>query len=113
MLRFAVLHHTACEQGDHFDFLIEQTPGTGDLLTFRLPDWPVLGPTEVRRLRDHRRIYLTYEGEVSLNRGRVSRVGEGFASLHVTPQGITITLPGTRQLDFTPIADDLWQATPR
>lgn len=72
---FAVLRHDGVAE-PHFDLLFESRPG-GDLTTFRLDRWPVREATAGVRLRDHRRLYLTYEGPVPGDRGHVARVDEG------------------------------------
>ena len=80
--RFAVLRHTLPDvevRKSHWDLLLEQ-PDLGDqLLTFEISvppvDWGIR--TIARKLPDHRKIYLSYEGPVSGNRGTVKRVMEG------------------------------------
>ena len=97
--RFAVLHHVSGagglgsggleDEGDrpHFDFLFDTTDSSS-LVTFRLPDWPLApGTHPTTRLRDHRRIYLTYEGSISGDRGHVSRVAEGSVRVIQTGSG--------------------------
>ena len=82
--RFAVLHHTGGGGGGddegvepHYDFLFD-TSDASSLVTFRLPAWPLARETyAATKLRDHRRLYLTYEGSISGDRGQVWRVGEG------------------------------------
>jgi len=72
-LRYAVLRHEDIPE-PHYDLLIEisrQAP----LLTFRCDDWPPVAPP--LRQGDHRRIYLTYEGPISDNRGSVRRIAQG------------------------------------
>jgi hypothetical protein len=108
-LAYVVLSHTAGPDPDHIDFLIEMEPGKGDLLTFRLPAWPVTSPTEVRRLRDHRRLYLTYQGPISGHRGQVAKVAAGTASLTgVTTGTINIGLDDGRRLRFELESEDRW-----
>lgn len=110
--RFAVLLHTGAADGTHYDLLIETRPGEGDLLTWRLPAWPVTEPVEARQLRDHRRIYLTYQGTLAGDRGHVTRIDEGAAQLHQAPRTTRIILPTARILRLDLIADDRWQCTP-
>ena len=54
---------------------------TGELTTFRLPDRidriEPGGVLPVEPIGDHRRAYLTYEGDIGHGRGRVERVAEG------------------------------------
>lgn len=108
MLRYAVLHHTGASQGDHYDFLVESKPGEGDLITFRLPSWPVTEPLEVKKLRDHRRIYLTYQGEVANDRGHVVRIAEGTAVSEDRSGALHIRLSSGVTLTFYPDREDVW-----
>jgi len=110
MLRYAVLHHTQGEPSDHFDFLVEIAVNQGDLLTFRLPNWPLSQPVEVKRLKNHRRICLTYEGEVSNSRGLVSRVAEGTATFEDRSGALHFALSSGRSITFYPDRDDIWIA---
>jgi hypothetical protein len=81
-LRYVVLHHTGSGEGDHFDFMLE-VPGNERLLTWRVMTPPQRwgGDIAAKRIADHRKAYLTYEGEISGGRGRVERVREGTASV--------------------------------
>jgi hypothetical protein len=74
-LRFVVLWHDGIPQ-PHFDLMFESEPH-GRLITYRSPAWPLVEPTDLIPLGEHRREYLTYEGPVSGNRGQVRRVAEG------------------------------------
>jgi len=83
-----VLHHLT-PAGSHFDWMFEHPhapAGRGRLVTFRLPVAPVdCSPRRAivaERLPDHRRAYLSYEGPISDNRGRVVRVDAGAAIVH-------------------------------
>lgn len=82
-----VLHH-ACGAASHYDWMIEdpdQPAGKGLLCTWRIDapprDWPRSGEDGGRvmltRLGDHRRAYLTYEGDIGGGRGEVRRVDAG------------------------------------
>jgi hypothetical protein len=75
-LRFAILHHTGVGS-PHYDLMFEPDPGA-KLATWRSPVWPIVAPTPVERLDDHRREYLDYQGPVSNDRGRVDRVAGGL-----------------------------------
>ncbi len=74
--RFVILHHSHAD-GEHWDLMIEQ----GDaLLTWQLLREPVGRsslPIAAKRIGDHRKAYLDYEGPVSRDRGRVRRVDAG------------------------------------
>lgn len=84
-LRFAVLRHEGNVDGPHWDLLVEAERGALRLPTWRLPRWGDPGEEavtlEAMRLPDHRRAYLTYEGEVSGGRGHVRRVAEGSVTV--------------------------------
>ena len=69
MPQFVVLDHDWPEP--HHDLLLENG---ASLLAFPLPKWPGESAcVPVRRLFDHRLIYLTYEGQISGGRGTVRR----------------------------------------
>ena len=119
--RFAVLHHAGAggaggadgADTPHYDFLFDTTD-TSSLVTFRLPDWPLAaGSTHVAlKLRDHRRIYLTYEGQISGDRGHVSRVAEGELRVAQSAANWLLSLPDDRPfLIFEPVQTDEWQVT--
>lgn len=75
---FVLLRHET-QEGVHWDLMLD----TGSVLTtWRLSADPsAAGPgspdISVRRLPDHRRDYLDYEGPVSRNRGYVTRADQG------------------------------------
>ena len=74
-LRYVVLRHEGVEE-PHFDLMFETSPGSM-LATWRSPQWPVEMLTPLTPLPDHRPWYLTYEGEVSGQRGWVRRTASG------------------------------------
>jgi hypothetical protein len=88
--RYVVLHHSGIDE-PHFDLMFDTGPD-GPLTTWRSPIWPIDRPTILQRLADHRREYLTYEGEVSDNRGRVDRVAEGRCDLEISDERWTVRL---------------------
>ena len=76
---FAVLEHRSGE-AVHWDLMIEST----DMLTtWELSAPPSSGPDCIgaRRIFDHRRDYLDYEGPVSGNRGTVRQWDRGRCSV--------------------------------
>lgn len=92
--RFVILHHRT-EEGEHWDLMLEQ----GEvLLTWQLlrdPFAPANYPIPARRIGDHRKLYLTYEGPLSGGRGTVRRVDEGLLRLgEVTAHAVTFGLDG-------------------
>lgn len=109
---WVLLRHDLPSGDWHFDWLLER-PGRPDapLVSFRTLSRPDLdaGPLRATRTPDHRRAYLTYEGEVSGDRGRVSRIASGVVlALDESPRGTTITLDQPRVTWFAPAsaADD-------
>lgn len=86
--RFVVLRHavgsgTRRDVGDHLDWMFEVVPGA-DLMTWSTPTADPSAPVDLvaRRLPDHRRVYLEYEGPLSPNpdgrdRGSVRRLAAG------------------------------------
>jgi hypothetical protein len=72
--------------------MLETAPGS-KLATWRCSHWPPQVGESFTVLGDHRRDYLEYEGEISGNRGRVTRIASGtLLSLEATPQQIIVTL---------------------
>ena len=113
-LRYVILRHSDVPE-PHFDLMFETLPGSM-LATWRSERWPIEAATPLTRLRDHRRLYLDYEGDLTDQRGSVWRVAEGTCELEVGENCLwTIRLlsgapPQTlliRQLD-----QEQWQAEP-
>lgn len=77
-LRFVLLFHQYSpgdERADHWDLMLEHE---GQLLTWALSEELAPGKNIVAKaLDDHRIEYLDYEGEISNDRGSVSRVSSG------------------------------------
>lgn len=80
---FAVLHHSGVDE-PHYDFMFD-TSDQSNLITFRVKQWPILENQFATKLRDHRRAYLTLQGEIPGGRGTILRVDEG--KLHVMQNG--------------------------
>jgi hypothetical protein len=99
-LRFVVLHHTGVDE-PHYDFMFETSP-TSQLVTFRLPQWPVFENQRALKLRDHRRAYLDFQGDISMGRGNVQRVDEGDAQVTGDSRGWTVRIENRFQLRFDP-----------
>ncbi len=94
--RFVILHHQA-PGGEHWDLMLEH----GDrLLTWQLRSEPVARtslPMTARRIGDHRKAYLDYEGPISGDRGYVRRVDAGTTEFEeVTPDRYVVLLRGQR-----------------
>jgi hypothetical protein len=73
--QYVILRHEGIAN-PHFDIMLEEDAGS-DLATWRSDEWPIHKPTKLQSLQSHRREYLTYEGELSGNRGHVKRVEAG------------------------------------
>jgi hypothetical protein len=75
--RFVVLFHEHPD-GDHWDFMFETEIA---LTTWAVPPQPLpfySFECKVKRLPDHRRSYLDYEGVISNNRGSVRQLDSGM-----------------------------------
>ncbi|HSU69614.1 MAG TPA: hypothetical protein VLJ39_22205 [Tepidisphaeraceae bacterium] len=113
-LKYVVLHHSQIDE-PHFDLLFETLPGSM-LAAFRTQSWPIETPTTLTRLRDHRRLYLEYEGDLSGNRGSVSRIAEGTCEVVVgenaqwTLRLLTGAPPTT--LNLRQIRGETWAGAP-
>lgn len=68
MPRFTISHHTGSKDGDHYDLMLEHGEG---LRTWRLVNTAFQAFQIARQIKDHRKSYLDFEGEVSGDRGRV------------------------------------------
>lgn len=114
---FVLLHHLTAD-GEHYDLCLE----AGEkLATWRLPrqagappESLGTGPLEARRLADHRRAYLDYEGPIGGDRGRVIRIDRGPLTIHEASdtrwtfrlQGACLN--GMYRLSARPGTSDLW-----
>jgi hypothetical protein len=68
MTRFTISHHSGAKEGDHFDLLLEH----GETLkTWRLENTAFQFPQSAKQMKDHKKLYLDYEGEISGGRGTV------------------------------------------
>lgn len=113
-LRYAVLRHSEISE-PHFDLMFETLPGSM-LATWRSESWPIEQRTELRRLRDHRRLYLDYEGQLTDQRGTVYRVAEGTCEVEVGENAVWSIklLSGVppQHLLFRQISAERWEAEP-
>lgn len=92
MLQWVVLHHTLLDGTSHYDWLFEPA-ADAPLLSLRVNSPLGPGNFQSERLPHHRRIYLTFEGDIGANRGTVKRIQQGHV-LHIkaTPDAITAIL---------------------
>lgn len=123
-VRFVILHH---HQGDgeqkdhqfkeHWDFMIEQAE---TLATWQLFENPTQNPNseiQAKRIADHRKAYLEYEGPVSQNRGQVQRIESGICVVREsTPTNWIIELKGRKlvgQYELRGTNDNQWTWRPK
>lgn len=92
-----VIHHHAGHGPEHWDLMLED----GDVLaTWRLDRPPTSAddePIPARRIFDHRKAFLTYEGPISADRGHVTIVESGaYTTVQRTDDTWTFCLRGKR-----------------
>ena len=109
--RFVILLHRLGD-GEHWDLMIERGSLLATWQLTRNPLDPGHWPIPARRIGDHRKAYLEYEGPLTRNRGSVTRIESGTAKLtEHDPTRYTLQLTGTKLSgDFTlaHTADDQW-----
>ena len=94
--RFVILHHRV-DGGEHWDMMLEH----GDvLLTWQLlaePRGADCLPITARRIHDHRKAYLEYEGPIGEDRGDVRRIDSGGVEIEeITGESCCFRLSGGR-----------------
>jgi hypothetical protein len=102
-LRYVVLRHDGIPDA-HFDLMFETGPGSM-LQTWRLSEWPVRSVESVTRIRDHRRAFLDFQGDLTGGRGTVIRIDEGTCGVEVANNRVTLELaspPGKIVLEREP-----------
>ena len=126
-VRFVILHHqpdprehsaSATNQfPQHWDFMVEQAE---TLATWQLQSNPTTNPTatiNAKRIADHRKAYLEYEGPISQNRGQVQRIDSGTCVLREsTPTNWIIELKGKKlvgQYKLRSTNDNRWTWRPK
>ena len=114
-LRYVILRHDHVAE-PHFDLMFETLPGSM-LATWRSAQWPIEETVELTRLRDHRRLFLDYEGDLSGQRGSVTRVTDGNCEVEVGEGAVwTIRLTSgaaPTTLLLRQLSGELWRAEPR
>ncbi len=100
-LRFVILRHDA-PAGAHYDLMLESSRGD-DPEEKALRTWATLKDEfplpgcALRALANHRRHYLTHEGDIGGGRGTVARVDEGVWRLETEEErGLVVQFEGTR-----------------
>jgi hypothetical protein len=117
MPRFVILHHETPPgyvRPSHVDLMLEWGQS---LRTWALTEWPDSGAAiAAEELAPHRREYLDYEGEVSADRGRVTRLAAGeYQILDEKPHFLRLGLispawKGTLELAREPAGGAVWTA---
>lgn len=106
-----VLRHSDVSE-PHFDLMFETLPGSM-LATWRSPEWPIETATRVTRLRDHRRLYLEYEGTLTDQRGSVHRVADGNCTVEIGESSVwtikLLTGSPPRALTLRQLHDEQWE----
>ena len=112
-LRYVILRHDDVPE-PHFDLMFETLPGS-ELATWRCPTWPIDRPTPLTRLKDHRRVYLDYEGKLSGQRGRVHRITHGTCEVEIGEDALWVirlaTVDQSLQLTLRQIDAEKWEAS--
>ena len=85
-LRYVILWHHDIDE-PHYDMMFESAPGS-DLATWRSLVWPIEPQTPVIRLRNHRRVFLDYQGQLTGQRGSVQRIATGEFQLQIGEDGV-------------------------
>ena len=74
MERFTISRHTGAKEGDHYDLMLER----GEVLkTWRFKRASFQTSQAAWQIKDHRTLYLEYQGEVPGGRGHVKRWDSG------------------------------------
>ena len=113
MSRSFVTHLHRARGAEHYDLMIEAGEA---LATWQVSGNPAdLAPSAsvpARKLPDHRKAYLTYEGPVSRDRGNVMKVDEGSCDVSCAEaDSWQVTFHGRRvkgHFEIRRIEDDNW-----
>ncbi len=118
-VRFVILHHAPIPGEDeqvgfkeHWDFMVEDGNG---LATWQLFENPLEQPPSTipaKRIGQHRKAYLEYEGPVSKGRGEVRKIEFGWCSVQsASTTDWSIELDGKvlgGQIELRCKGDTLW-----
>lgn len=129
MPRMVLLLHTLPDGSSHYDWMIDPPtprrrdatgqadPDARDLLTFRVQeriDLPRVKEFSATRIENHRRLYLTFEGEIGPavakgpSRGTVKRVARGRVARFLERADGQLEIHGT----FGPRGNFVWRGKP-
>ncbi len=112
VVEFVVLRHEDRE-GTHYDLMIDLGVTLATWKCARPPETAQESPIACRRIGDHRRVYLEYEGPISGDRGKVRRHDRGTCEA-MTPSADRwqVLFHGQRlsgSFELYRVADDSWQ----
>jgi hypothetical protein len=100
MSNWVLLIHELPDTSWHYDWMIQTNDDArAQLITFRIaarPDDPSCTDFEAVRIQDHRADYLSFEGDIQGERGRVKRVGQGRAEILRDDASFVVTLDAQR-----------------
>lgn len=112
---FVVLRHMDRE-GTHYDLMIDDGERLATWKFARPPETAQDSPLVCRRIGDHRRIYLEYEGPISGDRGEVRRHDLGRCETEVqSPDRWRVEFGGQMvkgAYELSRISDDAWALRP-
>jgi hypothetical protein len=119
-LRYVLLRHEvppSFGRGSHWDLMLEPSADaplwTWEVLVALANSPPHAVTTIARRLPDHRRVYLDYEGPLSGDRGHVTRQAAGTLRWHShDTDSLTATIDGRQLrgiLRLRSLEQDRWQ----
>ena len=98
-VKYVLLEHAGMGE-THVDLMFETSPGSA-LRSFRLPTWPIEGEVPVQAIGDHRRAYLTHEGEVGDGRGTVRQIAAGNVVAEIADDVVQMFPVGGKPLELT------------
>ncbi|HWE03417.1 MAG TPA: hypothetical protein VG326_13510 [Tepidisphaeraceae bacterium] len=114
VLQYVILRHENIAE-PHYDLMFETLPGS-QLATWRADSWPIERKIAVTRLRDHRRAYLEFEGEIAGHQGRVYQIARGTCEVEVGENAIwsisILTGAPPQVLVIRQIHAENWDAAP-
>ncbi len=113
-LQYVILRHQDVAE-PHYDLMFETLPGSG-LATWRSPYWPITSTVPVQRLKEHRRLFLDFQGELSAHRGRVYQIARGECAVEVGESAVwtvqLLTGAPPAKLIFRQVQAEHWEVEP-
>jgi len=114
-LEYVILRHDGVAE-PHYDLMFETYPRS-QLTTWRSSVWPLHDRTPLTRLKDHRRLFLNFEGELTGQRGYVSQIARGTCEVEVGENAVwtirLLTGSAPTVLKLQQIAGEQWEGSER